>query len=164
MKIYALRVNTFSIFFGEKNMYWFEEYIGKPWEAVPNPPQSFTCGHLGRWIYQQRLGVDTPLIWANPASLKECIRNVSDMALYDLFSISDGDRPRPFDVAALSRCKNLDHMGIAVNTVEGLRVLHCQQVIGVVLDSVGELMGTGFRHIIWHRHKNVSQELALCRA
>jgi hypothetical protein len=42
-------------------MYWFEEYIGKPWQPVPDPPRSFTCGHLGRWIYQERLGIDTPL-------------------------------------------------------------------------------------------------------
>jgi hypothetical protein len=144
-------------------MRWYEELLGRPWKAVPNPPESFTCGHLGQWIFRERLGLDTPLIWADPATLRECVRNLNDMALYDLLPAHGPIRP--YDVAALSRnSRTVDHMGIAVSTVEGWKILHCQQGAGVVLDGDAELLGTGFRKVFWYRHKGVSEELALCRA
>jgi hypothetical protein len=144
-------------------MQWYESLLGKPWEAVPDPPHSFTCGHLGRWVFQDRLGLDTPLIWADPTMLRECVRNLNDLALYDLFPAQGPTCP--FDIAALSRnCRNVDHMGIAVITQEGLKILHCWQGMGVVLDSEAELLGTGFRKIMWYRHKDITEELALCRA
>jgi hypothetical protein len=142
-------------------MQWYEALLGKPWQAVPDPPNSFTCGHLGRWILHERLGLDTPSIWADPGTLRDCVRNLNDLALYDLFPVSG--LIRPFDIAALSRNRrNVDHMGIAVQTQEGLKILHCQQGCGVVLDSEAELLGTGFRKVMWYRHKVISEEMAVC--
>jgi hypothetical protein len=144
-------------------MQWYEALLGKPWASVPDPPRSFTCGHLGRWIYLERLAIDTQLIWADPTMLRECVRNLNDLALYDLFPAVG--ITRPFDVAAMSRNRRtVDHMGIAVLTQEGLKILHCQQGIGVVLDSEAELLGTGFRKIMWYRHKDITEEMAICRA
>jgi hypothetical protein len=56
-------------------MQWYEALLGKPWQAVPDPPNSFTCGHLGRWILHERLGLDTPLIWAD--SCREIILSLT---------------------------------------------------------------------------------------
>jgi hypothetical protein len=144
-------------------MHWYESLLGKPWQAVPDPPNSFTCGHLGRWVLKERLDLDTPLIWADPGKLRDCVSNLNDLEHYDLFPITGA--PRPYDIAALSRNnRTMDHMGIAVFAVEGLKILHCAQGAGVLLDSEAELLGAGFRRVIWYRHNAISEELALCRA
>ena len=142
---------------------WFEHYIGKPWKAVPNPPASFTCGELVRHIYATRLGIDTPLVYADPSRLDQCVANLEQPEAYGFYPF-DGP-PRPFDVAYLLRGSYRDHVGIAVRTVEGLMILHCMQVLGVLLERPAEIFGTArARRIEWRRHKDVSEELALCLA
>jgi hypothetical protein len=141
---------------------WWEVYIGKPWAAVPNPPQTFTCGELCRWILRDRLGVDTMPVYADAGILRQCVDNLSHPDLYDLYP---AEPPlRPYDLAFLIRVKRRDHLGIAVQTSEGLRILHCQQGVGVVLDSPADLFASGYRRIEWYRHKSISEETALCRA
>ena len=141
---------------------WWEEYLGKPWAAVPRPPKSFTCGELARYILKARLGVDTVPVYADPGVLRLCVENLSRLDLYGL--VPAQGNPRPYDCAFLIRVKRRDHMGIAVQTTEGLMILHCQQGAGVALDSSAELLATGYRRIEWYRHKAVSEETALCRA
>jgi hypothetical protein len=141
---------------------WWEEYLGKPWSAVPRPPQSFTCGELCRYIVKDRLGADTAPIYADPNMLRQCVSNLSHPELYSLFPVADD--PRPYDLAFLIRVKRRDHMGIAVKTSEGLKILHCQQRVGVTLDSSAELFSAGYRKIEWFRHKDVTLEMATCRA
>jgi hypothetical protein len=144
-------------------MHWYEEYIGKLWEAIPNPPHSFTCGELVRYIYKTRLGIDTPLIYADPSRLDQCIVNLEQPEAYGLHPFEGV--PRPFDIVYAMRFVKRDHMGMAVMTTEGLMILHCQQGIGVVLESAAEIIGTtGARFLEWRRHKDVSEELALCKA
>jgi len=144
-------------------MRWYEEYVGKPWAQVPNPPHSFTCGELVKYIYKNRLGVDTPLIYADPSRLDQCIINLEQPEAYGLYPFEG--QPRPFDVAYLMRRVKRDHMGMAVRTAEGLMILHCMQTAGVILETEAELLGTtGARRIEWRRHKDISEELALCMA
>ena len=58
-----------------------------------------------------------------------------------------------------------DHIGIAVQTPEGLMIMHCMQVAGVILETEAEILGTtGARSIEWRRHKDISEEMALCLA
>ena len=52
---------------------WWERYMGKPWAAVPEPPQSYTCGELVRAILRERCGIETPEVLANAAVLRECV-------------------------------------------------------------------------------------------
>jgi hypothetical protein len=141
---------------------WWQEYIGRPWAAVPDPPRTFTCGELGRWILKERLGVDTVPVYADPNVLRQCVSNLDHPEMYSLYPVPDA--PRPFDFAFLIRVKYRDHLGIAVKTGEGLRILHCQQGIGVTLDSSAELLSLGYRRIDWFRHRAVSEETALCNA
>ncbi len=138
-------------------MYWFEEYIGRPWAAVPNPPHSFTCGELGRYVLRERLGLAVAPIYADAAILRQCVDNLNYPELYSLYRINGN--PQPYDFAFLARCKRADHLGIAVATSEGIQILHCQQGAGVILNSQAELLGTGFRRIDWFRHKDVEKHL-----
>jgi hypothetical protein len=142
--------------------FWWESYIGKPWAAVPNPPHSFTCGELGRRILLDRLGLDTAPIYADPSILRQCVDNLDHPELYDLFPVEDA--PRPYDFAFCVRVRRRDHLGIAVMTGAGLMILHCQRRVGVTIDSAAELLAVGYKRIEWYRHKDISEELALCRA
>ena len=138
-------------------MYWFEEYIGKPWEAVPNPPHSFTCGELCRWILRERYGLDVPEILADTHSLKDCVRNLSNPGHYGFAPLSEDASPREGDIAYFVYGTRLSHVGMAVESTEGLKILHCVQRIGVTYDSPAELFGLGVRRFYWYRHKEMME-------
>lgn len=112
-------------------MLWFEEYIGLPWAKIPSPPHSFTCGELVRYIMKKRLGIDMPEILANAAVLKECLRDLGDPSRYGLHPLQKGVPPREYDIAYMIKATRQDHVGIAVESPDGLLVLHCTQGQGV---------------------------------
>ena len=141
---------------------WWEEYIGKPWAAAPAPPRSFNCGELGRYVLRERLGLDTAPVYADAGILRHCVDNLAHPELYALLPATG--ELQPYDFAFCVRVKRRDHMGVAVLTSEGLKILHCQQGVGVTLDSPAELLAVGYRAIEWFRHKAVNKEMALCRA
>lgn len=144
-------------------MRWYESLIGKPWARIPEPPQSFTCGELGRYVFRERLGLETPLVYADPARLDQCIDNLECPEAYGLYPFAG--QPRPYDIAYMIRRVKRDHLGIAVRTTEGLMILHCLRGVGVILESEMDILGsTGARRIEWRRHKDIPEELALCRA
>ena len=136
-------------------MDWFATYIGKPWQAVPDPPHSYTCGELVRAVYRNRLGIDSPAILADALDTRSCIRAMRPER-YGLRPLLADERPQEYDVVFLMRASMQDHVGLAVQTMDGLMVLHCQQCVGVTLDSVAELRGIGFRHMAWYRHININ--------
>lgn len=135
-------------------MAWYEDYVGRPWQAVPCPPQSYTCGELVRAVYRDRLGIDSAAILADALNLRSCIRAMQP-ARYGLRPLRVGEQPQEYDVVFLMRASMQDHVGIAVQTGDGLMVMHCQQGVGVTLDSVAELRGAGFRHMAWYRHEQL---------
>jgi hypothetical protein len=90
------------------------------------------------------------------------VDNLNCPEMYSLAPVED--QIRPFDFAFLARVFRRDHLGIAVKTVEGILILHCQQGVGVVLDSPADLLGSGVRRIDWFRHKAITEEMSLCRA
>lgn len=131
---------------------WWEAYMGKPWKAVPNPPDSYTCGELVREILRERCGIETPEVLANAAVLRECVRAMQPDR-YGLRPLCPDEKPEEYDVVFMIRATREDHVGIAVETGEGLMILHCQQGVGVTWDSPAELLGTGVRRMSWYRHR-----------
>jgi hypothetical protein len=142
---------------------WYETYIGKPWSATPNPPESFCCGELVRFVLRERCGIDMPLLLADPNNLRACVCDLGSPIRYGLEWIdlepkenalldTGASRPREYDVAFLCRAERQDHVGIAVDTADGLLIMHCVRGSGVILDSPAELLGTGVRKIMWYRH------------
>lgn len=130
------------------------QYIGKPWRAVPDPPHSYTCGELVRAVYRDRLGIDSAAILADALNMKSCIRAMNP-SRYGLRPLHVDELPQEYDVVFLMRASMQDHVGIAVQTMDGLMILHCQQCVGVTLDSVAELRGVGFRQMSWYRHESI---------
>lgn len=131
---------------------WFEHYIGLPWAAVPKPPQSFSCGELVRHVMRVRHGIDMPEILANAAVLRECIRDIGTPERYGLYPLQPGSAPREYDVAYLVQATRQSHVGLAVDTPDGLMVMHCVQGAGVGLNAPAELLGMGYRRLDWCRH------------
>lgn len=134
---------------------WWLRYLGKPWAAKPSPPQSYNCGELVRTVHMDWLGLNSPAIpVANTQSRLQCVRAMQP-DFFCLEPLPDGDLPRSLDVAFLGRGQHLSHVGIAVETTEGLRILHCPEAAsGVVLDSLQELYLLGFPHLRWFRHRD----------
>lgn len=136
-------------------MFWFEQYINRPWAEIPNPPESFTCGELVRFILHQHCGLEIPPIIANAASRKDSVRAMQDVGRYDLVLLPEYGKRQEFDVVYFVRAVKRDHVGIAVQGREGLKILHCQQGVGVTVDTPGELKGLGVRRLEWFRHKTL---------
>lgn len=131
---------------------WYESYIGKPWQAVPDPPDSFTCGELVRYIHKQLLGINCPEILADALNTRSCVRAMQPER-YNLRQLEAQERPVEFDVVFLMRASMQDHVGIGVNTLDGLQILHCLQGAGVILNTMADLRGFGFRGQQWYRHR-----------
>lgn len=144
-------------------MLWWEKYMGKPWSAIPNPPESYTCGELVRAVMRERCGIIMPEVLANAAVLRECVAAMQP-ARYGLRPLRDDECPREYDVAFFIRASLQDHVGIGVDTPDGIVIMHCQQGVGVTWDTPAELLGTGYRRICWYRHTAFDQEDTKCLA
>ena len=130
---------------------WYEQYIGRPWEAAPKPPLSFNCGELLCYVHKVHLLIETPEISANPLKLRECVDNMRP-EIFGLRALTTDDKVQDYDCAFFSRAFYEDHCGLAVETLDGLLVLHSVQGIGVVLESEHEALSRGFRQLTWYRH------------
>lgn len=133
---------------------WYEQYIGKPWKSAPSPPLTFNCGELIRHIYKHNLAIELAEIDADAANLKECIANMRP-SIFGLHPLLPDEKPKEFDCAFFARASYEDHCGMAVQTLDGLMILHCMQGLGVVLESPLEAKARGFRTISWYRHKGL---------
>lgn len=138
--------------------YWFLEYLGKPWKPIPDPPNSYNCGELVRSIYLDLFNIKTNAIPINNAqSSLQCARAMQP-EIFDLLPIPGNEEVKEFDVCFMGRKTFIGHCGIAVNTSEGLRILHCPEAsCGVTIHNFIELQFMGFPSIKWFRHKDFCQ-------
>ncbi len=139
---------------------WWLEYLGKPWAAAPNPPASYNCGELVRAVHRDLCGIDSPAIpVTNAGNRLQCVRAMRP-EFFGLEPLPQNTVPRALDVAFLGRRTYLAHCGLAVETGEGLRVLHCPEAAcGVSLDSLMELRVAGFPAVRWFRHRNMEEAM-----
>ena len=128
--------------------------MGRPWRANPEPPDSFNCGELVRWVYLHFWGIDSPAIPVKNANDRlDCVRAMQP-DLFGLVPLEEDTPTRDLDVLFMGRRERLAHCGLAVWTNDELRVLHCpQSACGVSLDSLFDLQMLGFSHWRWFRHR-----------
>lgn len=134
---------------------WFYKYLGKPWQAVPNPPESYNCGELVRTVYRNECNIELPAILIdNARNRRQCIEAMKP-DLFGFLPLSEVATHNNFDLILLGRRKQLSHCGLIVNTPDGERILHCpESACGVCLDSYLELMIAGFPFVSIYRHKS----------
>lgn len=133
---------------------WCLKYLGKPWQVAPTPPDSFNCGELVRHIYREKQGIEMAPIEADASDLRQCVEGM-DYQPYRLIRLPEGELVRELDVVFMARNRHDDHCGLAVETGEGIMVLHCQQGSGVLLDSAFDLKSRGYRRLKWCRHEEL---------
>lgn len=134
------------------SIHWYDEYIGKPWRAVPDPPESYTCGELCRHILQTRCGLNVPQILVDARDHRERVSGMKDPSRYALVPLPENCPPQEYDIVYFQRGLFQRHVGIAINTVEGVKIMHCVEGSGVITDTPGELLGTGTTKLHWYRH------------
>lgn len=138
-----------------KYLAWLYKYLGKPWQAVPTPPESYNCGELVRAVYSNECGIELPAILIDDArNRRQCIEAMQPDS-FGFLPLSLVGNHRDFDLILLGRKNQLSHCGLIVNTHEGERVLHCPDAAcGVCLDSFLELKFAGFPLMSIYRHRN----------
>lgn len=140
---------------------WWLRYLGKPWNALPNPPHSYTCGELVRAVHRDFAGIDSPAIPVTDAQSRLACARAMQPEFFGLEPLGENVPPRSLDVAFLGRRSYLGHCGIVVETSEGLRILHCPEAAcGVCLDSLAELRLSGFPLVRFFRHRDLDAALA----
>ena len=129
-------------------MRWHEQYLGKPWAHNPNPPDSFNCGELLRYIYRAHFGYDAPVLLADTNMLRSCIEDVQRIERYHP-GMCRVELPQDFDLAVLARVEAgyADHVGLFC----GGDILHCRPKVGVFLDDAFTLAAFGWKHISYYR-------------
>ena len=137
-------------------MGWHEKYLGKPWKASPCPPHNYNCAVLARSVQLDMKGGKLREIRADANDWRECVAEFSP-ALFGCRPLAEGENPREFDVAFFARGRYLDHCGVAVQTIDGMLILHCLEGPGVVLECLGDVMARGYSKMGWFRHKGMEE-------
>jgi hypothetical protein len=134
---------------------WFENYVGKPWQANPKPPDSYNCGELLKSVYRDLFNIEEMEIKADAMKLSECVKAFQSR-LFGLIPLKELDEKKEFDVVFMARSRYEDHCGLAANTTDGLLILHCLQSAGVVLESPYECLENGFSKLYWYRYHDLT--------
>ena len=105
--------------------------------------------------------IDSPAIPVeNAYSRIDCIKAMQP-DVFGLVPLSENEQVQTLDVAFMGRKNQLAHCGIVIETVEGLRILHCQQsASGVALDDLLSLKMMGFPVVRYFRHVHLHEKLA----
>lgn len=117
------------------------KYIGRPWVAGAQGPDSFDCWGFVRYVLKHEYGYDVPQVNVNP----ECLRDVLYAFRTDLAFTAFEEVPLPCDgdVVLMRQAKNPVHAGLWLE-IDGGGVLHCVRGSGVVFQNVISLNTTGW--------------------
>ena len=125
-------------------MHFANKYIGRPWVAGAQGPDSFDCWGFVRYVLKHEYGYDVPQVNVNP----ECLRDVlhafrTDLAFQAFIEV---DKPQEGDVVLMRQAKNPVHTGLWLD-IDGGGVMHCVRENGVVFQNVSSLNLSG-----WYLH------------
>ena len=121
--------------------YFANKYIGRPWVAGAQGPNSFDCWGFVRYVLKEEYGYDVPQVNVNP----ECLRDVLMAFRTDLAftAFEEVDAPQDGDVVLMRQAKHPVHAGLWLD-IDGGGVLHSVRGNGVVFQNVISLNTTGW--------------------
>ena len=86
------------------------KYIGLPWVAGAQGPNSFDCWGFARYVLKAEYGHDVPQVTTNPDNLRDVLHafkhDLAFQAFYEVPELQDGD------VVLMRQAKNPVHAGI----------------------------------------------------
>ncbi len=123
---------------------WYEEFLARPWEGVPSPPESFNCGELLRYVFLRDFGhLCAPIPVQDARDLRGCLDSMTP-PYYGLHEVPEAEAKEK-DGVFMARRKYVDHCGLLVVLPNGeRRVLHCAPRGGVQLSTFLELRSLGY--------------------
>ena len=126
-------------------MHWATTYIGLPWKADGDGPDSFHCWAFVRFVQERQFGRSLPEI-PNPRDLRilaHAFRDHPERRRWELV-----DAPREGDCVLLRQARYAIHVGIWIEDEPHPQkggVLHCIEGSGVVFQRLDALTRHG-----WH--------------
>ena len=125
-------------------MHFANKYIGCPWVAGAQGPNSFDCWGFVRYVLKHEYGYDVPQVNVNP----ECLRDVLHAFRTDLAfqAFVEVEKPQGVDVVLMRQAKNPVHAGLWLD-IDGGGFLHCVRESGVVFQNIRSLNLSG-----WYLH------------
>jgi cell wall-associated NlpC family hydrolase len=129
----------------------FEQYIGKPWEAWAEGPDSYDCAALFRVVQRDHFGIDVSRV---------IVPDYDDaLALVGMIEAGAQEQgwtpvkePRHGDLVIVHRPR---HVGVWIETPTGPGVLHCVRGASVVFtrNAAWQASGFGRKQFLRHRSK-----------
>ena len=133
-------------------IHFANKYIGRPWVAGAQGPDSFDCWGFVRYVLKHEYDHDVPQVNVNA----ECLRDVLLAFRTDLAfkSFKEVEKPQDGDVVLMRQSKNPVHAGLWLD-VDGGGVLHCVRDSGVVFQNVRSLNTCGWYLDSYYRVKEI---------
>ena len=117
------------------------KYIGHPWVAGAQGPDSFDCWGFVRYVLKHEYGYDVPQVNVNPECLRDVLVAFRTNLVFQAFE--EVPVPQDGDVVLMRQAKNPVHAGLWLN-IDGGCVLHCVRGNGVVFQNVCSLNTSGW--------------------
>ena len=121
--------------------HWAEHYIGIPWSATGEGPDSYHCWSFVRHIQEKHFGRTLPGI-PNPEDILSIARGFRDhpeRRRWDLVKVAEEG-----DCVLMRQARYPIHVGVWLDVDSG-GVLHCSQEAGVAFQKPESLSLNGWR-------------------
>ena len=128
--------------------HWAENYIGIPWAADGEGPDSFHCWSFVCHVQQRHFGRELPSI-PYPEDLLAIARDFRDHPERKRWDIAQD--PKEGDCVLMRQARYPIHVGVWLN-VDGGGVLHCAQEAGVAFQNLASLSANGWRVEGYYRY------------
>ena len=120
------------------------KYIGLPYVAGAQGPDSFDCWGFVRFVLKHEYGHNIPQVNINPDNLRDVLHAFrTDLAFQAFDEVAI---PQDGDVVLMRQAKNPVHAGLWLD-IDGGGVLHCVRGAGVVFQNIHSLNACG-----WYLH------------
>lgn len=120
-------------------MSWAAQYIGIPWEAGAQGPDTYDCMGFFRMVQREHFGIAVPIIIApdynDPTALAGLFGTHEERGLWPAVNV-----PQHGDAVIIHKPL---HIGTWLD-VDGGGVLHCTQGIGVIFTAAAAWRMSGF--------------------
>lgn len=117
------------------------KYIGLPWVAGGQGPDSFDCWGFVRWVLAHEYGHDVPPVNINPNNLRDVLTAFKQDFAFQSFN--EVKSPKDGDVVLMRQAKNPVHCGVWID-IDGGGIIHCVRNGGVVFQNVRSLNLAGW--------------------
>lgn len=130
--------------------HWANDYIGLPWESGAQGPDAYDCWALVRQVQRAHYGRELPIIQVDAhdqAAVRAAFAGHPERARWRRV-----ESPQDGDCVQALKGNDIDHVGVYLD-LDGGRVLHAAQRIGVICTALPVLKRMGWCPVEFYRFK-----------